>query len=358
MKLLDRIFRRNPILLCSDCFKDQGLRLDASSIGTERNNVRCSECGSYLGKKLTARQIEVLAYRYFVRGSLCRVEYGAAPVIQFNKSQTTEIHISPWLADDVRLLEKTIGIGLFYYGPRQWMLGEIGPLKALEEGATRPDVVQRILTEYPKIEFTPEQRFYRVRVAPAHPEEASEYDSPPIGVAGKGRLDEPKYPIMYGSQDLEVCIHECRVAAEDEVFVATLSPTRNLRLLDLTEILNEDVTEFESLDLAVYMLFLAGKHSYYISREIAVTARAVGFDGLVYPSYFSMLRTGGAPFETVLGISHRRIPQYGEYEKSKIVSNLALFGRPINSGDVRVVSIDRVILRRVQYGFHFGPVEC
>ena len=76
--------------------------------------------------------------------------------------------------------------------------------------------------------------------------------------------------------------------------------------------------------MAVHMLFLAGKHAYKITREIAIAAHAAGFDGLIYPSYFSLLRLGVMPFETVYGISHRRIPQYQEYEQAKAIPNLAL----------------------------------
>jgi hypothetical protein len=48
-------------------------------------------------------------------------------------------------------------------------------------------------------------------------------------------------------QDLQMCVHELRLTVEDELFVATLVRRRELRLLDLTEILEEGVTEFESL---------------------------------------------------------------------------------------------------------------
>jgi hypothetical protein len=164
---------------------------------------------------------------------------------------------------------------------------------------------------------------------------------------------------MYGSQDLQVCVHECRVTAEDELYLATLAPTRELRLLDLTELLQEEgVTEFDSLDMAVHMLFLAGKHSYEITREIARAAQVAGYDGLVYPSYFTLLRTGGMPFETTLGMSLRRISIAADFEKSKIIGNLALFGRPIEQGSVSVRCINRLILSRVAYGFLFGPVGC
>jgi hypothetical protein len=98
----------------------------------------------------------------------------------------------------------------------------------------------------------------------------------------------------------------------------------------------ENATEFESLDMAVHMLFLAGKHSYDITRDIARAVHFAGYDGVVYASYFSLLRTGGMPFQTTYGISHRRFPQLHEHEKAKTIPNLALFGRPIEERNVEV----------------------
>jgi hypothetical protein len=60
-----------------------------------------------------------------------------------------------------------------------------------------------------------------------------------------------------GSHDLQVCIHESRITAEDDLYVAPLEAARDLMLLDLTHLL---------------------------------------------PSYFSLLRTGGIPFETAYGL--------------------------------------------------------
>jgi hypothetical protein len=162
---------------------------------------------------------------------------------------------------------------------------------------------------------------------------------------------------MYGSQDLQVCIHECRVTAEDELYVASLAPTRDLKLLDLTHLLHEEhVTEFDSLDMAVHMLFLAGPHSYEIARVIALAARDFRYDGVIYPSYFSLLRTGGMPFETAYGISMRRFPQAARYERAKIIPNLGLFGRPVRERWVTARGINRIVLDRVEYGIRFGPV--
>ncbi len=344
------------MVLCSNCFEDHGLRLDAEKIGAEDDSV-CPHCGKTSGRKLDADTLGALAHRFFVWGTLLRCEYGAAPLVQFNQHQSTSINTSPWLANDIKLISETLGVGFFYYGPNLWMIGEVEPLKALQEPVSRASVIERILAEYSTTVLEKSQLFYRIRKAPQSPENANEYDSPPYALAGTGRLDSPNFPVMYSSQDLEVCIHECRVTAEDDLYVATLAPTRALKLLDLSQLLQEEhVAEFESLDIAVHMLFLAGKHSYEISRDIARVAHAAGYDGLVYPSFFSLMRTGSKPLETAYGISHRRFPYFHEYEQAKTIPNFALFGRPLEEDKVVVHCINRLILSYVQYGYHFGPV--
>lgn len=337
----------HAFVACAACFRDPGLRLDAERYAIE-DPSSCPNCGSTAAAKLDIVRLQHLAHSFFVRGTLQRFSYGAAPKVAFNTAQSTSIPIAPWLAADVRLLEKTLGVGFFEYGPRFWMFGEVEPLKALRTVRTRPQIISRILREYPRVPLPVEQTFYRVRVNATDPTDFTQYDSPPVGVKSRGRLESAALSVMYASTDLQVCIHECRATAEDELYVASLQPVRPLVLLDLTTVLREpDVTEFESLDLAVHMLFLAGKHSYKLTRELAVAAHAERLDGLLYPSYFSLLRTGAMPFETTYGISHRRIPQLAEYEKSKIVRNIALFGRPLEEGGVKVVGLNRVIISLV-----------
>lgn len=343
-------------VLCSDCFRDQGLKLDAYHLGSELPGP-CPKCGSEAGKKLSKDTVAQLAFRYFVRGTYVRRPYGSAPRIQFNDRRSTDIKVAPWLEADIKLFENCLGIGFFHYGPRLWMIGEVEPLKALLEPETRSSVIARILAEYPRADFPEDRLFYRIRKFPKKPEDFGEYDSPPETLLGVGRLDTAGHPVMYASEDLDICIHECRVTAEDDVYVATLSAKRPLKLLDLTEILEEPgVTEFESLDMAVHMLFLAPEHSYSITRAISLSARMAGFDGIMYPSYFSLLRTGMMPFETTYGIAHRRIEQMRAYEKSKMIPNLGFFGYPIAEGKLQVHCLDKLILRGVHYQGHFGPV--
>ena len=185
-----------------------------------------------------------------------------------------------------------------------------------------------------------------------------QFDSPPIPAEPEkaGRLDSSDLPVLYGSPDLQTCLHECRVTVEDVLFVATLRPARELKLLDLTAFPDEpERTPFEDLDHAVAMLFLAGSHAYPISRAIARAARNAGYDGLVYPSFFSMLRNGMLPFDTSYGLSNRSELALKDREAAKMIPNLAIFGRPIQEDVLTVTSINRVILRQAAYVVHFGP---
>jgi len=52
----------------------------------------------------------------------------------------------------------------------------------------------------------------------------------------------------------------------------------------------------------------------------------------------------------------QRTPQAAEYERAKIIPNLGLFGRPVREGGVTARGINRIVLDRVEYGVHFGPV--
>lgn len=356
--MTDETANNSQPLLCSNCFTDEGLRIDAAKCGLEQQGD-CPNCKSPEGRKLTKKDIECLAWRFFVGGSTIRCQYGAAPAIQCNEHHygKSDISPSPWLKNDIKMIEEATKIGFFHYGPRLWMVGEIEPLKALQRPATRAQIIGRVLKEYPERTLAKNTKFYRIRVSPQHPADPMEYDSPPVALAGNGRLDSSGFPVMYGSQDIDTCIHECRAAAEDDIYVATLKAQRNLRLLDLTQVLEEEGTEFDSLDMAIHMLFLARSHSYEISRAIALAARDAGFDGAIYPSFFSLIRTGGHPFETAYGLSLRRfLPERRKYVETFTIKNFALFGRPLESGVARVECINRLILTQVGYLGHFGPV--
>ena len=96
-----------------------------------------------------------------VSGTIQRLEYGASPTVQLNKQQATSIAVAPWLEPDLRLIERTLQVGFFHYGPRLWMVGEVAPLKALQKSSSRAAVITRILNEYPGRILNTDESFYR-----------------------------------------------------------------------------------------------------------------------------------------------------------------------------------------------------
>lgn len=341
---------------CSRCFKNRGLILDAMQYGRESAG-ECPKCGQYDGFKLGRSSLAYLAERFFVDGSFHKAEFGGAPRIQFNSHNKTNIALDEVLLEDVSVFESILGVGFFDYGPRLWMLGDVTPLNELLNGSSRAMVIERIVTEYPTRVVGLDETFYRVRRSPAHLLDPREYDTPPAHISQDGRLSSEGLPVLYASPLIDICVHECRYTVEDDLYVAALNPKRELRLLDLTVLLSEEdgITEFESLDLAVHMLFLAGNNAYDAARAIARAARDKGFDGLVYPSYFSSHYHGERPFQTVYGISRRAFESARGYEQSLSVPNFALFGYPITDGMVEVDTINRLMIRRVAYELHHGP---
>lgn len=343
-------------LLCSDCFRDEGLKLNALLLGI-KDNHKCVNCNSDSGYKLTKTLVQELCYSFFVIGTIKKLKYGGFPLIQFNEQHfnRSDIDVSPLLTDDVKLIEQAGEIGLFYYGPRFWMFGEVEPLKSLQDKSERNQIIEKILTTFPARELSSKEHFYRLRKNPKVSHNISEYDTAPLKYLGKNRFDKKGFPVLYGSTDIEICIHECRATVEDDLFVGKLVPAYPLKVLDLSVLIEEDTTEFESIDIAIHFLFLAGKHSYNICRQIAQKAKEKGFDGIIYPSYFSFIRTGAIPFETIYGISIRRIPELRNYVQSQSIPNLVLFGRPVKEKKVNVDCINRVIINRVSYDTTFGP---
>lgn len=347
-------------IVCSKCFKHFALSLEAEKIGYSSDSI-CESCGQQDGRKLNKEQLEYLAYVFFVIGSLHKCEYGAAPLMQFNEHirETEDIYFSEELAADVKIFKDKLHISFFPYGPRLSMVGEIEPLKKiLNDNDEQLQIFGDIVKQYPTINLKPSQILYRIRKNPeAEILDNNDFDTPPKELCGKGRLDTKENPILYCSTNLDICLHECRVSAEDELFVAVMNPTKELSLLDLSIILPEpSVTEFDSLDLAVYMLFLASSHSYEFLRKLSRFIKDRGYDGVIYPSYFSCLKQGANFIDTTYGICNRRIDVFQKDESNKIVQNIALFGYPIQENILNIKCISKIHLRKVQYDYSLGVI--
>ena len=354
------------VIACAECFENEGLRLDAAAIGRACSSD-CPRCGAVGGAKLTKRLLAGLAESFFVQGSVHRTEFGGAPLITFNDKRPTDIESGPaWPSGDAALFEEILKVGFFWYGPPLWQVGINENLEKLQLEDEREEVIARIIEAYPPEILTESDKFYRLRkvsgdgyaLGKFDSTDWRQFDSPPLRVKAEeaGRLDSTSFPVLYGSPDLQTCLHECRVTVEDALFLATLRPKRELKLLNLVSFPNELRSHpCEDLDHALVMLFLAGAHAYPISRAMACAARDAGYDGIVYPSFFSMLRNGVQPLESHFGLSNRTIPELRPMEAAKIIPNLAIFGHPIQAGMLTVTCINRVILRQASYSIHFGP---
>lgn len=322
-------------VLCSECFSDRGLRMEAEKIG-HRAKGRCPNCSTTRGTKLYQYQLEQLMVEYFWNGSFFRSEFGGAHRLVSNPYRygEREVEFPPWLKADAHLLEDKLKVGLFHYGPALWRIGEIEPLVALRSPKTRGAAIKKILSSLPERSLLGGARFYRIRknLSPQNEADPRQYDAPPSNRDSFGRLDSKRLPVLYGSDNMEICVHECRILIPDECFVATLRPTRDLRMLDLTAEPKDDrPTPFESLDMALRFLFAAEGHSYEITRSIARAARRQGFDGIYYPSYFSLV-------------------------KPERIANIAIFGHPIANKDVEVECINRAQLKTAHYEIRMGPL--
>ena len=319
-------------IICSECFLDEGLKLTALKYGIE-NNKTCANCYKSNGNKISKELLTEICWEYFVNGSYFETEFGGSSLLMFNEHQKTSVDFCKNLKSDIEIIEKTLGVGFFYYAPRMFKLGHIDQLEKLKSQNVNQEieVLDEIINKFPTKNINEQHHFYRLRKNPSFPYNDTEYDSPPIEFAGNGRLDSKDFNILYGSENIEICLHECRVTLIDELYLGKLVPTRNLKILDLSaSIIEKEITEFESLSLSIHFLFRAGHHSYEICRKIAKHALLQGFDGIIYPSYFSKV-------------------------KSDLIPNIALFNFPIKEGKIKIRNINRILIDKINYDFTFGP---
>ena len=228
--------------LCSECFKDIGLKTEAKKVSIKDNSV-CIHCGKKTGNKLNKKLLDVLCHNFFVINSSYKHTYGGSYYINYNKAHygtDDNIMFTKSLEDDVKIFQKYLKIGFFFYGPRLCYLGENKYLRQFSKHGNSNEYNNAIkkLIENSKIKYyTPKNIFYRLRKNPQNPTLNTEYDSAP---SGKGRYNQNGMRLLYASKDIQTCIQECRIIDSDKLYIATLKPTKRLKLLDLTNISHTD----------------------------------------------------------------------------------------------------------------------
>lgn len=322
------------IVACSLCFHDIGLHLMAEAIGI-KNNLTCPLCGATKGKKLNLKQIHQISDIFFIYGSYLKSELGGANYLQTYEGtdRETDMITTKELSHDIDLLRKNFCIRVNYYGPRLYRLGYTTWTDRLKS-RSRKQAIDEIFSRARKTVITDKYRFYRIRTnINGNILSPKSYDSSPTQRLSSGRLNIKGIAVFYASFNIETSIHEARVTIDDQIYLATFRPKTGLRVLDLSIIKDspKEENEFEYLKLELMILFAAGKPTYKMTQAFSKRANELGFDGIIYPSYFNQVRT-------------------------KQYKNLILFGSPVKDNKVEIISIDKILLDNVKYKYIFGPV--
>lgn len=329
--------------LCTFCFANYGVRREAEGLAEKPSGEPCPNCLKSGGGVLDRNAADAVLRRFFVRGSIPPEAGGPAPKFEFNSYwQPGEVIFATDLDGDLDLLCRFRGVGLFHYGPPLWRLGYTTHYQNLrgnmEDGSSligdeRKKLWDEIFARCSTKTIDPGDNIFRVRRGQELPPAlAEQFDTPPTNLAGSGRYDSFDVPIFYGADDVETCLHEARVSLSDWIALGTLSPIRPLRLLNLADGIDDALamTPFDRVDILLTKLAFVGKQDYDLCREMAVEIKERGFDGFFFISYFEQ--------------AHKRE-----------LRNIALFGRPVACGKLRLLSVNRVQLTSVSYEYSFGP---
>jgi hypothetical protein len=329
--------------LCTLCFSNFGLRHELEQLAGDTYVTQCPTCQNSGGRLVDTQTAESAMHRFFVLGSIPPETGGPAPLYEFKQFQYPgDIEFATELDNDLRLLSNFMHAGLFHYAPELWRLGYTEHYQMLRGGITETSAVQgeerkqvwrEVLRRCAITMLEPGAAIFRVRRGDELPAAIpGQFDTPPHGFAGGGRYDTPDLPVFYGADDIETCLHESRVTLADWIALATFTPTRPLRLLDLTDGIDDwsAQTPFERVDFLMRKLAFGGQQDYDLCRELATEIYAQGLDGFYFTSYFSQ--------------ANRKNPR-----------NIALFGYPVVAGKLQLVSVNRLKLSSIAYEYTFGP---
>ena len=312
-------------MLCINCFSNVGLRAEVARIAHQTDGTPYPNCGSLGPRLTTTEQVDEVISRFFVHGStaptgrwesIYKLSSGKLP------DQTKSPSFDRTLRGDFELLVRHASGSLFLNAPNTVRLGYTTLAQDLEEaitaspeGAGRDSVralLDRVIDHCRTVTVPRATEIYRIRRNVARPFEVDQFDA--LRSGKPSRFSDGSVPVLYGAFDVETCLHESRVLAEDKITVATLLPARGLRVLDLT-----DVPYDKSGDIFYFAnSFLVFGSRSYEGQVLGIRCHERGLDGIKYPSFFSDVRP-----------DCERFP------------NIALFGRPIRDGIVQLQSLNR-----------------
>lgn len=326
--------RRVSPLACPACFANFGFRRTVERFARKRRGV-CPQCGIDGRLKLGPSELEEAVVEFFVYGSYITETF--APVYQVNRSNSYHATFDLTLSSDAALASRLTGLVIFDYGPPLWRLGMTEHFHEFEAGGeTRRQAAEGIVTAAPSVSIPTSATLFRIRLNARADEginTAAAFDPPPVSMLREpGRWDELDFPVLYLADDIELCLHECRATIADEITVATLQPSRELNLLDLTgEIASVGADPFQDPNIFVGIMCRSRGTWLDYCRAISRAARAAGYDGIRYTSYYAQAKHAAASL------------------------NLAIFGRPLEEKLLKINSVNRLHISDVSFRFKFGP---
>lgn len=323
-------------MVCSNCFKNEGLRLTAQTLGIISNEI-CDNCKTTDGAKLKDEQLLELMQLFFSHGSVPQNIGGYAPVYKISDNKEMEsVNFEEPLKGDYEFLKEKTNLVVFHYGPPLWRLGLTEQYNALEgEKKEIEAALADIKAACSEIILPIDTKLYRLRINAIDLLNSISYDSPPKKLkVTNTRFDTPEIDIFYSSSDLETCLHETRVTVADEITLATFKTSKELKLLNIADSFTEkkDTTEFEMISILMYKLCTTNEGEYEKCRLISEFIKHNDYDGFKFLSYYTNV-------------------------KDEPLDNIALFGFPLQEEKIKLVSLNRVKLERVDYSFTFGPVS-
>lgn len=325
----------SPGIACPACFSNHGFRRVVEKYVYD-DPGRCPQCSIDSAYKLDVIALRQAMTDFFVVGSYLVETY--ASVYQINNNNPNPARFDKTLARDAALSSHLTGSVVFDYGPPMWRLGATNHYYAFEEGGERrKQAAQNIIAAAKKADIHSGTMLYRVRLNPVADESIatpSVFDPPPSSIRREaGRWDELESSVLYVADDIELCLHECRTTIADEIVVATLSPNRTLKVIDLSSPIEETgPTPFDDQNVFVGIMCRSRGRWLDYCREISREALAAGYDGIRYASYYAQSKH--------------------DYKSL----NLAIFGRPLQEGLLELKSVNRLRITDMTYKYDFGPV--
>src|SRR6059058_3309200 len=104
-----------PVVCCSDCFNNQGLRLEAIRLGSQHG--RCPRCGSETGSGLSEDQCGELLERFFIEGSRSIGSFGISPYMS-GAGNPHRIEFDSTLQSDFETIMGIDSLGLRLRSPK------------------------------------------------------------------------------------------------------------------------------------------------------------------------------------------------------------------------------------------------